>query len=231
MPAPANAEDRLFLTTVLIVDPDPDARELYALTLADVAHEIQEADDGRIALAKALAHPPDLLVTEMRVPYIDGYALCRTLRSDPLTARTPIIIATADAAAAATQRIRSVGASAGLVKPILASALIATIRSVVTAHPHVPGTDAPVVAAQPRARDHARLSMKCHSHERYVTTTPPREPPPLRCPRCDRPLVYADSQIGGVNAASPEQWDRFKCRSGCGSFEYRHRTKKLVSRP
>jgi hypothetical protein len=40
-------------------------------------------------------------------------------------------------------------------------------------------------------------------------------------------MVYVNSQIGGVNASQPEQWDRFDCPAGCGAFQYRHRTRQV----
>jgi DNA-binding response OmpR family regulator len=111
------------LATVLVAVADPNTRDLYSLMLSDVAEDVQVTDDGRMALAKALKHPPDLLVTEAHVPYVDGYALCRALRHDPSTARMRIILATSDAATAATA-----GADAVLIKPFSAGVLRATIR-------------------------------------------------------------------------------------------------------
>jgi hypothetical protein len=44
---------------------------------------------------------------------------------------------------------------------------------------------------------------------------------------CDLTLRYLRSHIGGVNARNPEQWDYFECARGCGTFQYRERTRKL----
>ena len=49
----------------------------------------------------------------------------------------------------------------------------------------------------------------------------------LVCPSCDQALKYLRSHIGGVSARHLEQWDYFECPAGCGSFQYRERTKKL----
>jgi len=74
-----------------------------------------------------------------------------------------------------------------------------------------------------------RTSMNAlsHSHQRRETTTPPNPPVELRCPTCDRPLRYRKSFIGGVSAKHSEQWDYFDCLTGCGTFQYRQRTRKL----
>lgn len=226
------------LLSVLIVDADPDSRELYALMLSDVAHEIQLVDDGRVALARALAHPPDLLITESRIPYIAGCPLCRILRSDPTTARVPIILLTAQPSLVSADHARSVGANAVLLKPFLMDAFIQTIKHVLDAcaadgadPDPISGVDRNVGTAMARTRQRSRSSMKSHSYERYVTTLPPRVPPPLRCPTCDCALVYVRSQVGGVSATNPEQWDLFECPANCGSFEYRQRTKFVKSLP
>jgi CheY-like chemotaxis protein len=55
-----------------------------------------EASDGRDALTKTLMHPPALIVTELRLPFIDGYALCERLRSDRATADVPILVVASD---------------------------------------------------------------------------------------------------------------------------------------
>jgi len=225
------------LPVVLVVDPDHDTRELYSLMLSDVAYDIQHADDGRIALAKVLAEPPNLVVTDTHVPFIDGYALCQVLRHDPLTARVPIVIATSDGTTANMQRARAAGADAVLLKPFLVEPFIATIRQVVEKRCQgqdgagAPAADGPRAKAPLQIVDGDSRRTLSRAHERYVTSTPPRVPPPLRCPTCDRQLVYLHSHVGGVTAKNPEQWDHFECASGCGRFDYRHRTRQLRREP
>ena len=58
--------------------------------------EVVEAIDGREALAEALARPPALVIAEIRLPFIDGYALCEILRRDHATARIPILVVTSE---------------------------------------------------------------------------------------------------------------------------------------
>src|SRR5437660_12411788 len=82
---------------ILIVDGAAATRALYRRCLARDGCDIIEAPDGREALAKALMHPPTLIVTELTLPFIDGYALCDILRRDRTTATVPILVVTADA--------------------------------------------------------------------------------------------------------------------------------------
>jgi CheY-like chemotaxis protein len=113
---------------VLLVDRDDDTREMYAEYLAGEALGIALAADGREALATAVAHPPDLVVTETRLPGIDGYELCTRLREHPATQTVRIIIVTGDGYPADIDHARAVGADAVLIKPCLPEVLLAEIR-------------------------------------------------------------------------------------------------------
>ena len=75
---------------ILLVDPDEDTRAMYREFFQLSGCEVVEAIDGREALAEALARPPALVIAEIRLPFIDGYALCEILRRDHATARIPI---------------------------------------------------------------------------------------------------------------------------------------------
>ena len=76
-------------------------------------------------------------------------------------------------------------------------------------------------------RSHTIHRMLSRQLQRYATIVPPIAPPALRCPACDAALQYVNSQIGGVSAKSPEQWDYYTCPNGCSGFQYRHRTRTL----
>jgi CheY-like chemotaxis protein len=144
----ARAARLLPVRTALVVDPDSDTRDLYSVILADVAETVELVSDGRIALAKALAKPPDLVVTDTHVPFIDGYALCRLLRSDSATAAVPIIVATSDGTGSSVSRARAAGASAVLLKPFSVDPLIATIREVLEDQSAKPAVAAPSAPSQ-----------------------------------------------------------------------------------
>ena len=103
----------------LLVDRDDDTRQMYAEFLRHGPWTIEEASDGREALAKAIARRPDIVITETRLPGINGYDLCGLLRRDAATRDIPIIVVTADAYAADVQHARDAGADTVLVKPCL----------------------------------------------------------------------------------------------------------------
>src|SRR5206468_5390259 len=110
----------------LIVDRDPDTRKLYAEYLKLSACSVEEADDGREALAKAIARQPDVIITETHLPGINGIELCELLRRDSTTRDIPILCVTADALN--VDRVQTVGADAVLVKPCLPESVLAEIH-------------------------------------------------------------------------------------------------------
>ena len=80
----------------LLVDKDQDTRHLYAEYLKLGNWRVDEAGDGREALAKAIALRPDVIVTERHLPGIDGVTLCDLLRRDLATSTIPIVFVTGD---------------------------------------------------------------------------------------------------------------------------------------
>jgi CheY-like chemotaxis protein len=213
---------------ILIVDPDDDARALYRTSLQLNGCTVVEASDGRDALTKALMQPPALVLTEVRLPFLDGCALCDILRRDRATARVPILVVTADARPTTAERARTAGAGAVLVKPTTPEQLLAETGRLLDSREFAPiaaGATATVLSdAAPARQSGSRMSK---SFARFMTTTPPAAPPQLVCPSCDQPLTYEHSHVGGVSARNAEQWDQYFCPAACGTFQYRHRTRKL----
>ena len=80
---------------VLVVDDDPDKRMLLTVALQMAGYEVRTANDGEEGLAAVEAYQPDLIITDVMMPKIDGYELARRVRANPLTRFLPIIIQTA----------------------------------------------------------------------------------------------------------------------------------------
>ena len=225
----------------LLVDRDRDTRQMYGEYFRLVsAFDIDEAEDGREALAKAIARHPDVVVTETRLPGMSGFDLCTQLRRDRLTTTIKVIFVTGDALEADVKRAERVGADAILAKPCLPEVLLSEIRRLFARSEDLRRRcDDVRVRLQSQLEQsqrlieqaHAVISEKrailSHSHARGETVTPPNSPPPLVCPQCDQPLKYLRSYVGGVSARHSEQWDYFECSKGCGTFQYRERTRKL----
>ncbi len=82
---------------VLIVEDHEDMRDFLCSTLAPV-YATDEAEDGKIGLAKAIEIMPDLVLCDIMMPGMDGFELCRALKSDERTCHIPVILLTARAA-------------------------------------------------------------------------------------------------------------------------------------
>jgi CheY-like chemotaxis protein len=223
--------------TILVVDADDEARSLYRQSLTLVGCEVVEASDGREALTIALVRPPTLVVTEITLPFVDGYALCEILRCDRTTADIPILVVTAESRPAQLHRARKAGADIVLVKPTPIENVLSEVHRLASdsRSPHERAV-APKPNLASRYDDsrsaitpieQPRRTTRAKSFPRFTTTTPAKSPPPLVCPSCDGRLTYEQSHIGGVNDDQPEQWDLYVCPASCGTFQYRHRTRKL----
>jgi CheY-like chemotaxis protein len=224
----------------LLVDRDEDTRQMYAEYFTLCRWRVDEASDGREALAKAISWRPDVIVTETRLPGIDGFALCNLLRRDVATIAIPIIVVTADALTDDVHRAVDAGADLVLTKPCLPERLSNAAQSLIQQARDVRSRAAMAnqMARDQLVRADEILSRAIHTvhhprqtlskaHLRGDTITPPTAPPPLVCPLCDRPLRYQRSHVGGVSSKHAEQWDYFDCEGGCGMFQYRTRTRKL----
>src|SRR5580692_8217500 len=84
------------MATVLVVDDHPANRDLVVTLLRYRGHTLLEAGNGAQALKIARAQHPDLIITDLVMPVMDGYELVRELRSDPGLAETRVIFYTAN---------------------------------------------------------------------------------------------------------------------------------------
>jgi CheY-like chemotaxis protein len=85
------------MARILVVDDEPDERFLVGRILRRAGHEVTVAGDGAAALLVVNEWSPDLIVTDMMMPVMDGVELIRRLRADPATAAIPVVAATGDA--------------------------------------------------------------------------------------------------------------------------------------
>jgi two-component system chemotaxis sensor kinase CheA len=100
----------------LVVEDAPVARELLVGLLRSFGLRVTEAVDGRDGLQKALADRPDLVLSDLEMPYLDGLALIARLRQEPSTARVPVIVLTTRADPETEARAMALGVSAFLSK-------------------------------------------------------------------------------------------------------------------
>ena len=101
---------------ILVADDNRDMRE-YVVRLLRSAYTVQAVTDGEQALASALADPPDLVLSDVMMPGLDGFGLVSALRADPRTHEVPIVLLSARAGEEARIEGVQAGADDYLVKP------------------------------------------------------------------------------------------------------------------
>jgi DNA-binding response OmpR family regulator len=115
---------------ILIADDKVHIRELVATTIGSGQYEIFEASDGEQALQLARKEKPELLLLDIGMPRLDGFEVCRILKSDPGTASIYIIMVTAYGLEEHREKGLAVGADDYFVKPFSPTALLDRITEV-----------------------------------------------------------------------------------------------------
>ena len=117
---------------LLVVDDEPNLLRAVAACLKAEAYEVTTARSGREALLQLAEAVPDLVVSDIRMPGMDGYQLARQLRGSPRTALVPIVFLTAkDETADRIEGFRS-GIDAYLTKPFEPEELIAVVNGILS---------------------------------------------------------------------------------------------------
>ena len=130
-PLPSGLPDRVAEGTqilVLVVERDPHVRALEAHFLKQAGFEVAFSADGREARAQARERLPEILITEVLVPKLDGLALCRQIKQDERTSHISVLVFSI---LAASSRATEAGADAFLMKPLAEHRLISTVNSLI----------------------------------------------------------------------------------------------------
>jgi CheY-like chemotaxis protein len=110
---------------ILVVERDPHVRDLEAYFLGDAGFSVEFSDDGLAALERAREIKPEIVITEILVPKLDGLSLCRRLKQDPDTRSIAVLIFSI---LVAETRAKEAGADAFLRKPLAERRLVDTVR-------------------------------------------------------------------------------------------------------
>jgi len=114
---------------VLVVEDYDDARGMYCAWLRLAGCRVVEAADGREAIEKARTLAPDLIVTDLSLPGMDGRAAIAALRADPRTRDIPVVALSGDAAARSLDPAIG-GWDAFVPKPCMPDGLVSAVRGV-----------------------------------------------------------------------------------------------------
>lgn len=115
---------------ILVVERDPHVRDLEAYFLNEAGFGVEFAADGEVALTMAREMKPDIIITEILVPKLDGLALCRAVRKEAELKHTVVLVFSI---LAAKSRAREAGADAFLMKPLAEQRLVQTVRELLAA--------------------------------------------------------------------------------------------------
>ena len=117
---------------ILIVDDDIMLLDLLQLQLSGRAVQVRVAEDAVIALRSIIESPPDLILLDLGLPYLDGVEVLKALKGDPSTQHIPVIVITGNDDESEHTRVRMLGAQAVLRKPVNSEDLINEIFSRLT---------------------------------------------------------------------------------------------------
>jgi len=115
---------------VLVVDDYQDAREMYAEYLSFSGFRVAEAANGIEALEKAFELRPDVILMDLSLPGLDGWAATRQLKTDERTRDIPVVALTGHALAGASDGARQAGCDAFVTKPCLPDELVLEVKRV-----------------------------------------------------------------------------------------------------
>lgn len=123
---------------ILVVERDPHVRNLERYFLEKAGYGVEFADNGRVALERALVLRPRILIAEILIPEIDGLAVCRRIKEQPETRDIAVLIFSI---LAAEGRAREAGADAFLRKPLDDAMLVHRVDELLRRHAQTKGDD------------------------------------------------------------------------------------------
>jgi DNA-binding response OmpR family regulator len=113
---------------ILVVDDEEDIRNLAKQMLEMEGYEVIMASDGKEALSIAEKEAPDLILLDVVMPGMDGFEVCKILKSQQKTRSTPVVIFTVLDSEAHKKRGRDAGADGYAAKPFKIEALLAEVK-------------------------------------------------------------------------------------------------------
>ncbi len=116
------------MSTVLIVDDSVTVREMVSGLLKKMGLTVIEASDGKEAKEQIESQYPDLVITDIVMPNMNGYELCRWLKNDPKTQNIPVVMCTSKSQEFDRYWGMKQGADAYISKPFQPGELVATVK-------------------------------------------------------------------------------------------------------
>lgn len=118
---------------ILVIDDSLAMQRLLSFVLEKEGYEVEIATNGAEGFEKAKTFKPDLIFTDLLMPFKDGYELCQDIRSTPEIKNTAIIVLTSKAETNNAQKALEIGANDYLIKPFDPPKVISRVREVIGA--------------------------------------------------------------------------------------------------
>jgi DNA-binding response OmpR family regulator len=157
---------------ILLIDDDPQLLDVLSLSFKDAGHEVSTARDGKAGLEKIAAEKPDIVVSDVNMPGVDGFALCRKLREQGN--RVPLVLLTSRDGEIDEALGLELGADDYVPKPFSTRVLLARISALLRREALRAGTTpagVPAVVRGALSLDAERLEVKYHGTAIEVTVT------------------------------------------------------------
>jgi CheY-like chemotaxis protein len=122
--------------SILVVDDDESMRELLRMHLSAAGYDVQVAEDAIAAGYMVLRNPPDLIISDVNMPHLDGFEFIEALKADKSLPNIPVIFLTS--VEEGDHRGKALGAVGYITKPVRADTLLSLIAK------HVPGGHTPI---------------------------------------------------------------------------------------
>lgn len=116
--------------TVLTVDDSRTMRDLLRAALTDAGFDVLQAEDGCHGLDVLESAEPDVIITDINMPRLDGFGFIARVREDQRHRATPILVLTTESTAEKKARARQAGATGWIVKPFDSVRLVEAVRRV-----------------------------------------------------------------------------------------------------
>jgi putative two-component system response regulator len=175
---------------ILVVDDNRTNALLLERVLLGEGHLVDVASDGQEALERVIHHTPDLILLDLDMPRVDGYEVCRRVKSDPATRFIPIVIVTAQNAFEAKLKAWELGADDFITKPFQCLEVVARCRSLLRIKRLIEERDSAEAVVFAFARVVEAKSPYTHGHS-------------------ERVAAYALSLAAEVNVPE-EQWETLR---------------------
>lgn len=120
------------MARILVVDDEPDIVRVVVKIMEARGHTVTTAKDGAEAIERVKADPPDVVILDLNLPKVDGYEVCKAIKTDPATRHVPVVMMTAAYVSVEDARNGSAaGADEYVVKPFLREVLVHNVERLI----------------------------------------------------------------------------------------------------